>query len=308
MTRWAFILLAVFLLFPDLSRAEEGRLFLIQSYAPNYWTNGIRNGLQTSAAIRKMDLKEYYFDSDYWGRKGELSKNKDEKLLTFLHEIKPSDTVVIADDEAASVTLPYLKQTRRIVLVGINAKVDVKEWNAFCVSSVERAVLFEDYPYAEVLKVLRQRFPKISKINAIGANTITPNKMISGLVDYLSTQKLKISDSLTSREWSTWRTKLKSWDEPNALTWIFVPFGLRDVMNEELPPEMVKKWLLRHTRNPSAGEISLGNSLDVMVGLDPNSLGKEAGALIEKIIGGNEIKCRNATRSYRIQANARPRK
>jgi len=287
--------------------ASEPRLFLIQSYAPNFWTKGIREGLLSQPKIRALSLKEYYFDSDFWGKKGKIADAKDEALDKFVAEITSDDLLIIADDEASTVVLPKIKNPTRTLLVGINGSSQSQVWNGFCGSS-GHGIVFEEYPYEKALAMARKRFPRLSAVNAIGGDTATSRMMIEDLKSFLVGKSTKLSETTTSGDWNAWRGKLQEWNSPTSVTWIFVPFGLRDSLNEEISPAMVSRWIASHTKNATIGALALGDGVDVGIGLSPNDLGREAGQLAEKILSTQRIGCRNSSRSYKISMTARSKR
>ena len=135
--------------------ASEPRLFLIQSYAPNFWTKGIREGLLSQPKIRALSLKEYYFDSDFWGKKGKIADAKDEALDKYLLE-SGHDTIervyTLLDDVKDLDPAIKLRIRKRIVEKFPDFKVAGDEEKAV----VSRGLMVTSDKYTEKQKLLSQ--------------------------------------------------------------------------------------------------------------------------------------------------------
>ena len=269
------------------------------------WRLTIREGLLANPALKGRELKEYYFDSDFWLKQGDLKQAKDSKLNSLIADLKDGDFLVVSDDEASTVVLPQVPSTIPTLVIGINDFSTSPAWDQFCSAVKKHAVLFEDYPYKKALELAQKRFPSVSRITAIGGDTPTSKSIISGLRQFISTTKLTLVETAASRDWTTWRTKLQSWDNPNTLTWVFVPYGVRDSLNEEISPHAMLEWINSHVHNSRAGAYALKGGLDVTIGLDPKEFGAEAGSLAEAMLSNKTLKCRNPSRSYRVALGKR---
>lgn len=287
--------------------AETSRLFLIHSYAPNFWTNEMREGLLNDPVIKSLPLQEYYFDSDYWHKKGALAEHQDEKLKALIRTMLPSDLLVIGDDEVASILRSRISPKQKTILLGINGSSQVKNWDSFCEKTESHAIVFEDFPYKKALAFARQKFPEIKKFNAIGGDTETSKKMIDGLRSALADTQFELTESLLSREWSIWREKLRGWSDKKSLTWYFVPFGLRDSMNEEISPKLVAGWIKENAPSIGLGAGALESGLDVVVGISARDLGAEGARFARLLLSSKPVECRNPSESYRIRSGGRKR-
>jgi hypothetical protein len=290
--------------------SAEKSVLVIHSYAPNMWTKRLDEGLVERAKKLGYRLEPYYYHSTYWESAPEtdrlsesariLSKAKDPKYIGY----------IVADDEASVAFRQSLTNLGRpIIFTGLNHARHEDYVKPFCGSSPHSTALLEEYPYGEALSIYLKNFKRPARYVMAGSEAPTAEHLINGLKRYAQEKypDMKLVREIRSKSWETWKRELKEVDSQVDFVWIFVPFGVRDRLNEEIAPSRVGQWLVQNLNTIKIGANILSKSIDMTIGLDAVDLGIETMDLFHSEVQGKNTQCPVVSKSYKINLNKRTR-
>lgn len=288
------------------SNTKSGSAFIIHSYAPNGWTDGIRKGFLN--VVKGAEIQDCYFDSNYWLKAGRSSKPALEELSGVLKKVPKETTIFVSDDEAFELTKDLLRDRPVVFAVGINRNKDDPGVKAFCdlgkFDKFTRTALLEDYPYGLALETLRSKAPQVHKVVTLAQESLTAKYMVAGLETYLPSHGIKVKERRISSSWGDWKETLsRHLPKGDTAIWIFIPYGLRDSLNEEIEPQRISKWLDENVKAYKIGADILKSGLSISVGISPIDLGTELGTLFKNYIAGKARSktCSVSSGSYRVK-------
>jgi hypothetical protein len=267
------------------------------------WTKRLDEGLSKRAQKYGYRLEPYYYHSTYWESAPEterlsesariLSKAKDPKYLGY----------IVADDEASLAFRQSLTNLGRpIIFTGLNHARDEEYVKQFCSTRPQTMALLEEYPYGDALSIYLKNFKRPTRYVMAGSEAPTAEHLINGLKKYAQKKypTLKLVREIRSKSWETWKRELKEVDKDIDFVWIFVPFGVRDRLNEEIPPSRVGQWLVDNLTTVKIGANILSDSIDMTIGLDAIDLGAETMDVFHSEVLGKSSHCPVVSKSYKI--------
>ena len=287
--------------------SEAKSLFLIHSYAPNSWTARFDEGFDREASARGYSVERYYYHSEYWENADPAERAREIETILKRAVEKGVDGYIVVDDEAANRMAPgILSSGKPAVFTGINRRRDDPTLTPFCTRRT-RAIL-EDYPYAPALHRILKKRPNARHYAVIASTSTTANELIAGLASTTASEfpGLKPLQVIQSTSWEHWKAELMRLDAGIDFIWIFVPYGIRDRMNEEISPARMGAWIRANLKTTKVGAHILSEDLDLNVGFKPADLARESLKAFLELSRGSQGHCPESSRSYRINDRIRP--
>jgi hypothetical protein len=298
--------LSIFLLWLPTADAAEfsKKILVIHSYPPNSWTTGIDEGLMKKQRGVNFVFERYHFHSEHWRNRPIEELQKEKAKIVELVKQPRFDGYILVDDESSELLRDTVLSLKKpVIFTGINHSVNDPVLKRYCLPGLSATALLEDYPYQKTFDALKRIQPKPKRHLIIASSSTTSDNYINGLHDFLksSASNTTVVKEIHSNSWETWKDELLKNSKNVDVVWVFVPYGVRDRLNEQISPSRIGAWLKNNVSTKSIGEITLSGGVDIRVGMKSEKLGEETVHLFAALIKGQNTKCPIASGNYFVE-------
>ncbi|MBI4670032.1 MAG: hypothetical protein HY747_12785 [Elusimicrobia bacterium] len=274
---------------PIAAGTKSQRLFVVFSYPPGQWSEGIVSGL--SQQLQKtgvpFELKQYAYDSPYYAQRTQTERDAEaEKISAKVREYQP-DFLIVCDDEGADALMPQLKTLKiPLLFVGINKDEADVRWLDH---SIEMTGVFERYPAQASLKLLSNLTRgKVKNISLITSFNPTSETIVQQLREHFKTHKTKIAlhKVYMSNKWDDWKRAIKAASGEDDSLWMLVPWNVEDNRGDRMDLRVMGRWLSENIEIPSISIVDVNLQMGAMasISMTPQIMGAELADIIHTAI------------------------
>ncbi|MBL7665685.1 MAG: hypothetical protein JNM93_11180 [Bacteriovoracaceae bacterium] len=258
---------------------------LIQSYPDGVWTKGIVNG--ATETLQKFssnfNIINYVYDSEILRHKDFKEQEKVvTEILNKIKQVNPS-YIILNDDEAVEKFINKLDPKLNIIINGINdvpeniPGVKKEKLNSLC-------GIIEDFPIEQSIRMITLMSSKIKQMSVISSNNIS-SQIVARKFEKLQkdkTQKIKLRKIYLSDSWEEWKIALMKINKVDDLTWILVPYEIKNKKNINMSLIDIAKWVRKNVRIPILGILSINTKMGFLsaISIDPYGLGRQAAEVV----------------------------
>ncbi len=250
--QYALQCIFIVLLLTSQVQAKTWRIFILQSYNPDYiWCKNINQGIKE--ALSKYSVK---YDFYYLYAKTRGSQKMQDMAATALKRIQQftPDIVISVDDPAvAHVVKPFFagKSAPQIIFCGVNAPPSFYGFPTTNVSGVG-----EQWHHLEGINLLQQIIPKITRIAFLIEDSESASYVVDALKDTLSKTSDANFPSMYIEKIATfaqWKTRVRYYQRNADALALGVYNNLTDENGKTVSPDTVMEWTNSVNTLPTLG-------------------------------------------------------
>lgn len=266
-----------------LARDPERRVFILQSYNPEYvWTQNINQGIRDALAGLLVDYEYFYLDAKRRPDPERLRRAGQEALLR-IRRWAPQVVVGVDDAAQALVTAPHLRGLARpqVVFCGVNAPLSLYGFPATNVSGVR-----ERWHYREGFALLKRIVPSLRRVAFLVEDSESGRFVLDDLrEDQLrgGPFALELAEAVTVKTFQEWQRLVRlNQDGGDALA-----LGLYNTLVDEgtgqvVSPDAVMAWTNSVNTRPTLGFSDIAKDHGLLCGVLES--GHEQGYLAGKMV------------------------
>jgi len=267
------------------TEAPQQKLFIVFSYPPGQWSDGILAGLSNRLARSGLRyvLKQDIYDSPRFSLLSSTETAAEaDRIVKAAAAYKPN-FVILCDDEGADALAPGMKKLGiPLLFAGINKNENNVAWLE---KEANLTGVFERYPVEPSLKLLSNlsggKVKNISLLTSINPTSTIIEKQLS---DYFRTHKTRIAlkKVYLTNKWSNWQRAILEINNEGDSLWLLVPWNVEDEKGARMDLRVMGKWMSGNIRVPSISIVDVNLQLGAMasISMTPEIMGEELGDII----------------------------
>ncbi|NNJ92667.1 MAG: hypothetical protein HKP55_13410 [Gammaproteobacteria bacterium] len=297
------ILMTAILLFAPYSFSqshEAKRVFILHSYENNHvcgkpQSMGVQRALlQAGYGIDDLVLASYAMDSKRKNNTPDLLAEQAEIALKKILEFKPDVLVTLDDNAFRTVGLKLVNTDIQIVFSGMNnipeRYNEITKWmNTTNNPGYNITGVYEKIHFATAVKVQKNIQPGMKKILIISDNSPTGKALIRQVRMELDNDNIPVKPEFyITDSWEDYQQKIDEINKSDIDTLYPIALRLHDKSGKTYTGAEILKWTGEHSKKPSIPLNFAFVKLGLLggAGVDFESMGKQAGNLVVKILSG----------------------